>query len=269
VSRATLDGQLAERVAIGEELEGRPIRSEPDLNRVGDEYRAWNDYNETLLKRSFTTTEEAEKYTYVGPRSVSMAPSWDERVRSFLGVVHQRVQRLSSLQGRLELFEEVAEAPGSRDNPAAPGLRVFIVHGHGHAAKEAVARFVRTATSREATILHEQANEGRTIIEKFEDHAATTGFAIVLLTADDEGSERGSRATAPRARQNVIFEMGFFIGRLGRSRVAVIHEEGVELPSDMSGVLYTPLDAAGAWRLDLGREMKAAGLDVDLNKVIE
>ena len=69
-----------------------------------------------------------------------------------------------------------------------------------------------------------------------------------------------------RARQNVVFELGFFIGALGRSRVAVLYEDGVELPSDMNGILYTILDAQGAWRIGLGRELRAAGFAVDLNR---
>ena len=91
---------------------------------------------------------------------------------------------------------------------------------------------------------------------------------MILLTGDDEGGIRGSGNYHPRARQNVVFELGFFVAALGRSRVAVLYEEGVELPSDMSGVLYTPLDAGGAWKLALARELRAANLDVDLNRVV-
>jgi predicted nucleotide-binding protein len=117
-------------------------------------------------------------------------------------------------------------------------------------------------------ILHEQPNSGRTIIEKFEDYATRAGFAVVLLTGDDQGGSIGSGKTEPRARQNVVFEMRFFIGALGRARVAVLYDKGVELPSDMSGVLYTERDAGGGWRMDLAREMDAAGLAVDLNRVL-
>jgi len=104
------------------------------------------------------------------------------------------------------------------------------------------------------------------VIEKFEQHAGAIGFAVVLLTADDEGGKRGSGDIKLRARQNVILELGFFIGTLGRNRVAALHESGVELPSDVSGMLYTSLDSH--WRQDLGREMRAAGLTVDLNKAL-
>jgi len=88
----------------------------------------------------------------------------------------------------------------------------------------------------------------------------------VLLTADDYGGIKGSPESNARARQNVVFEPGFFIGALGRSRVAVLYEETVELPSDMNGILYTTLDSQGAWQLSLGRELRAAGFAVDLNR---
>ena len=184
--------------------------------------------------------------------------------------LHRDVQRLASLLGRLDLF---AESPSVTAQTASTpsrrlGAGVFIVHGHDNAVKQEVARFMQQVTGTAPTILHEQPNGGRTIIEKFESVAADIGFAIVLLTADDQGSPTGEVDLNPRARQNVVFEMGFFIGTLGRSRVAVIYERGVELPSDMSGVLYTEIDGAGAWKLGLARELRAAGIDVDMNKAI-
>src|SRR5262249_21992550 len=117
-------------------------------------------------------------------------------------------------------------------------------------------------------ILHEQASQGKTIIEKFESHA-DVGFAVILLTPDDVGASsaayQAEQPLAPRARQNVVFEHGFFIGRFGRGRVCALHK-GIEIPSDLQGVIYVPFDEKGAWRLDLAREMKAAGMNVDLNK---
>ena len=93
-------------------------------------------------------------------------------------------------------------------------------------------------------ILHEQANEGKRIIEKFEKHSAV-GFAIVLLTSDDEGKAKASDNLNIRARQNVILELGFFMGKLGRSRVLPLYIEGVELPSDIQGLMYTLIDDGG------------------------
>jgi predicted nucleotide-binding protein len=154
-----------------------------------------------------------------------------------------------------------------RTTPITRGDDVFLVHGHNAEIKETVARFLeRLGLS--VTILHEQVDKGRTIIEKFEDNASV-GYAVVLLTGDDVGASRLPQGElAARARQNVILELGYFLGSLGRTHVCALREEGVEVPSDLSGVLYVPLDAAGAWKLRLAAEIKSAGIDVDLNSVM-
>jgi predicted nucleotide-binding protein len=141
--------------------------------------------------------------------------------------------------------------------------RVFIVHGHEAAVVHECARMIELF-GLEPVILHEQPNEGRTIIEKFEHHA-DAGFAVAFLTPDDFGAANGAEAQ-PRARQNVVFELGFFGGLLGRKRTCALYRDGVELPSDYDGVLYVSLDRED-WKRKLAQEMKAAGLDVDMNKI--
>jgi predicted nucleotide-binding protein len=133
---------------------------------------------------------------------------------------------------------------------------------------ETVARFLEKL-DQDVIILREQPNEGRTVIEKFEDYA-DVGFAVVLLTPDNKGglADQPTEKQKPRARQNVVFELGYFIGRLGRSRVCALYREGVEIPSDYSGVAYIPMDDKGGWRLDLAKEMKAAKLHIDMNKAV-
>lgn len=146
--------------------------------------------------------------------------------------------------------------------------RVFIVHGHDENAKITVARFLEKL-GLEAIILHEQASKGRTIIEKFEEHASASCFAIALLTTDDVGYAKDHEAAAkPRARQNVIFELGYFCGALGRKNVAVLYQEGVEIPNDYLGVVYTLLDDTGAWQMSIAKELKLSGVDFDMNKVL-
>lgn len=144
---------------------------------------------------------------------------------------------------------------------------VFIVHGHDDAAKEAVARFIEKL-GLHAIILREQPDSSRTIIEKFEHHS-NVGFAIVLLTPDDVGAAKDAADhLMARARQNVIFELGYFIGKLGRSRVCALYKEGVEIPYDYHSVMYLSMDAAESWKLALARIIKNAGIDIDLNKAI-
>jgi predicted nucleotide-binding protein len=144
--------------------------------------------------------------------------------------------------------------------------RIFVVHGRDGEHRETVARFLEQLEL-EAVILHEQPNRGRALITKFREVAADIGFAIVLMTPDDIGGIRdGTSPQQPRARQNVIFELGFFIGALGPDRVAALVSGQVERPSDFDGVVYIPLEAD--WRLPLCRELRAAGYEVDLNKVL-
>jgi len=176
---------------------------------------------------------------------------------------------LEAAKSELALREELAEAvqdpgPASAVEPmVADQAPVFIVHGHDDARKHELFRVIQDVTGVKPIILHEQPNKGRTIMEKLEAYAAASGFAVALLTGDDHGAEASSDSLQPRARQNVIFEAGYFAGRLGRDRVVLLYEEGVELPSDLYGVVYIPLDAGGAWKLQLTHEMTAADLHVD------
>lgn len=150
---------------------------------------------------------------------------------------------------------------------ATRGSDIFLIHGHDTGAREGVARFIESLGLK-ICILHEMENQGKTIIEKFE-HYSNVGFAVALLTSDDlGGSKKTPEQKLPRARQNVVFEFGYFIGKLGRSRVCALVDDGVEKPSDLDGIVYIPLDRAGGWKLALAREIKKGGLEVDLNKAL-
>lgn len=139
------------------------------------------------------------------------------------------------------------------DRPA-----IFIVHGHDDTLKSEIARVIERLGF-EAVILHEQANRGKTIIEKLESEIDRVKYGIVLYTADDDGAD-GQR----RARQNVVFEHGFLIGRLGRERVCVIMDDNIEKPSDNDGLVYI---SRVDWKDPLLNELKAVGLDVDKNLI--
>jgi predicted nucleotide-binding protein len=144
--------------------------------------------------------------------------------------------------------------------------KVFIVHGHDGEAKERTARFVEKLGF-EAVILHEQPNQGLTIIEKIEEFS-NVGFGIVLYTPDDLGNvkveaERGN--LRPRARQNVVFEHGYLIAKLGRKNVAALVTSDIELPNDISGVVYL---TDKEWQVDIAKEMKASGYSIDFNVIL-
>jgi predicted nucleotide-binding protein len=149
---------------------------------------------------------------------------------------------------------------------AALKRSVFIVHGRDGHPREAVARFLERIGF-QVVVLHEQPNGGQTVIEKFEKHG-DVGFAVVLLTPDDVGGLKGEELQRPRARQNVILELGYFIGKLGRSRVVALKSGDIELPSDFVGVAYEEFDAGGGWQKRLAGELQNASYDIDWNIVM-
>ena len=147
----------------------------------------------------------------------------------------------------------------------AVGNRVFVIHGRNHGVRDTVVRFLEKLQL-EPVVMMEQPNQGRTVIEKLED-TANADFAVALLTPDDQGMLKGNGPKA-RGRQNVIFELGYFLRHLGRDKVCALVQGEVEIPSDYYGVLYIALDDSGAWQQELMRELKAAGFTIDANLVL-
>jgi predicted nucleotide-binding protein len=236
------------------------------------EYDAWVTVTHDLLRRAFDSqSSHPRDFMLAGPDIPDgpierVEPLYLRRLKNQIALLTAAIQQLEA-EAEITMGASVAAEIAAEEAPTAPpGRRVFLVHGHAEGPKEAVARLI-SKLDLEPVILHEQPDQGRTIIEKFEAHA-DVAYAVVLLTTDDQGGPRGGDVGAqqPRARQNVIFELGYFVGRLGRRRVCALYERGVELPSDYQGVLYVPLEDSG-WRLRLAGEMRAAGLPVDLNKV--
>jgi predicted nucleotide-binding protein len=187
------------------------------------------------------------------------AGSW----RNFKDTVSHRLKWLGDVLVTIEAKKEKARTGAVKLELSD---EIFIVHGHDGELKEATARLVSTL-GLQPVILHEQTNKGRTIIEKFSDHAQAAGFAIVLLSADDIGGPKQASRLNPRARQNVILELGYFFGALGRDRVCAVYEEGVERPSDLDGLVYVKYDKEGSWKYQVGKEIRAAGYEADLNKL--
>jgi predicted nucleotide-binding protein len=145
--------------------------------------------------------------------------------------------------------------------------KIFIVHGHDNEAKQTLARFISQLGLQEI-ILNEQASRNQTIIEKLEANS-DVGFAVVLLTPDDEGRAKGAAEFQERPRQNVVAELGYFIGRLKRNRVCALVKGDLDIPSDFSGVGYVRFDAASNhWKVELARELKAAGYELRMEGLL-
>ena len=248
----------------------RLLEQIPDLRSKGPDtpiYTDWRHNLEGVLTDYFGENSwQLKQFKGIRFSAVSLYSTQDEDRRAFLQGMEIAELYLKSRISELE--EENQHSPDlpalTRSLETIDSRRVFVVHGHDHGTKETVARFL-AQLDLEPIVLHEQPDQGRTIIEKFEDHA-DVGCAVVILSPDDVASPKGNPAIhEQRARQNVIFELGFFVGRLGRGHTCALVVQGVTKPSDIDGVLYIPLDG-DAWKLPLVRELKAAGMDVDANK---
>lgn len=269
ISRQEAEEQIRGRILEGKELLSLQIQTATDLEKGETQKKIWHDYNEELLLRIFDTAKFAEEYSYIGVGFGYLDYSLADGIRDFFSDLNKYIGRLESIKSRLKLIPDANKS--DIELRAAPRdvltNKVFIVHGHDEEAKQSVARMIEKL-GLEVVILHEQPNQSRTIIEKFEAHS-DVAFAIIVLTPDDIGTSKDNpQDLKPRARQNVILELGYFIGRLGRNRVCALHKGDIEIPTDFSGVIWVPMDQAGRWKFDLGREMKTAGLDIDLNKIV-
>ena len=287
VSREEAREKIEAQIEKGQWLHDQQISSDDELDQAIMESDNWSSYSTDLLIGLFDSSTPVDQHIsfYYSRFSYEQAisrldlgmpvPDFKGEVKEYRECMAHSISSLKGIHERVELYDEPLNesqhTPDNEESSDTPqhtfGNEVFIVHGHDDEAKVTVARFVENLGI-EATILHEQANRGQTIPEKFEEHASEAGFAIILLTPDDVGASKDERDNLkPRARQNVVLELGYFWGRLGRERVCVLYKEEVELPSDMQGILYVPMDNFDGWKHKLAREMKQAELPVDLNKL--
>ncbi len=184
------------------------------------------------------------------------------------------LHNLRVLHGKMVAYQAKKNSPVATVNNSlkhsesdvTDNKKVFVVHGHDNEAKQELARVLEKSDF-EAIILHEQPNAGKTIIEKIE-RFSNVGYAIILYTECDKGRDKNIPVDQEknRARQNVVFEHGYLIAKLGRDRVCALVKGDVETPGDISGVVYVPMDENGAWKMKLAMDMQDVGLPVDMNK---
>lgn len=233
----------------------------------GDSFITWKNRVELFLNRRYGSSSfELQQFKEISFYRSSIAElngmisvdHWPE-CRKGLHIAQDLLNTLL-----VDLKDEDTAVPTSAPQKQLSNFqKVFIVHGHDGELKESVARIIEKQGI-EATILSEKENQGKTIIEKIERNSEVGG-AICLFTADDYGKEKEETEEKARARQNVVFEAGFFMGKLGREHVVLLADPGIEMPSDLSGVVYTN---TRNWQFDLLRELKKMGYGVDLNKLL-
>ena len=188
------------------------------------------------LRRASPTTHLVAISAYMPP----------DRIEALSGAFDECLSRSVSVQDIVELIRQLT---GSRNIKRSP--KIFIVHGHDESAKLSLKNYLQnTLGIGEPIILHEQPSHGRTILDKFEQSAREADLAFVLLTPDDVGATASDpNATKRRARQNVILELGFFLGRLPRGRTVLLHKGPIEIPSDIAGMVYIDISLGieAAW----------------------
>ncbi|MCD8436016.1 nucleotide-binding protein [Tenacibaculum dicentrarchi] len=262
----TFKEELENRINKGYEIISKSHLTE--LNELKKKIKRWDDYNIELLKQSFNipNNEYKKKYIYTGvtfdKKIFRRDPSEIITQTNFL---EDRIEYLDALHEKSELIQfNTEEKSFSKNNNNLN--QVFIVHGHDDEAKIKTARFVEKIGF-EAIILHEQASSSMSIIEKIEEYS-NVGFGIILYTPCDIGSKQTNKLELKsRARQNVVFEHGFLIGKIKRENVCALVKGNVELPNDISGVVYIQMDNENSWKYTIAKEMKASGYNIDMNKI--
>lgn len=273
VDKASFTAKLLERIELGKELVNRAVTNVDELEVNQKDYYKWDSYNSEYLKNSFNNENNDYRTSYARVNSLFVISSGRnspaEKLKELKEDIQNKVENLESLVERVELIKsdiEVLPKALPFDNSPSNTTHIFIVHGHNTAIQQSVARTIEKL-GLTPIILHEQPNAGKTVIEKFESHS-NVGFAIILLTDDDEGKAKTELDLKKRARQNVVLELGYFIGKLGRSKVLPLYSETVELPSDIHGLLYVLLDKAENWKFSIVKELKEAGYSVDANRLL-
>ncbi len=265
--------ELQERIDIGSNLLSETIKNGSDYEKIKKEYNSWHDYNLELLKQSFNfpDNEYRNDYERVGSYiGLFLSGNYDlaSEIENFTEKFNSKVAFLKNLHKKVLLLKSNVEDQKHFETEGSKigKTHVFIVHGHDDLIKNETARFIEHLEL-EAIILHEQASSGMTVIEKIEKYSNLAAFAIVLYTPCDVGSKKGKEnESKSRARQNVVFEHGFLMGKIGRENVAAMVKGDIEVPNDISGVVYIAIE--NDWKLALAKELRKSGYQIDMNKVV-
>lgn len=231
------------------------------------EWLAWKTRTANVIRQIVSDESPAAKLVAAGMAVQTKGNYSDNFERAKGNLLKALEMTLGALKD--DAFNEIRK-PTSESTSATLSNKVFVVHGHDHALKTEVENFLHQI-GLEPIVLHRQPDQGQTIIEKFEQNS-DVGYAFVLLTPDEmaytmdqEGLPDNDRKKERRARPNVIFEFGYFVGRLGRSRVCCLYKGDVVLPSDLNGLVYKKIDGSfDSQAFSIIKELKAAGYEIRL-----
>ena len=259
--------KLKQRLSVGEEIVNRTVSTDSDLHLLHQDSNAWSDYNLEFLKQAFNNPYNEYRNSYKSSQTYwggVYFPSEEEPKKSRT-IIRNQITNLQNLLNKSDLIKSSVKSDTKEEVKENNKNEIFIVHGHDDLAKTETARFIEQLGFK-PIILHEQANSGKTIIEKIE-HYSNVGFGIVLYTPCDLGGKIND-VLKSRARQNVVFEHGYLIGKIGRNNVCALVKGDVETPNNISGVVYINMDISHAWHIQIAKELKSSGYNVNMNKIL-
>ena len=262
--------KLDKRISLGLVLIERIDKKQEAFEVLNKKMNTWDDYNKEFLKQAFDDPNNEYWESYINAGYTHFGDIKSEVKGDFYltlrGLIQDKLDDLNNLNNKAELIKSIDKTESKTKSQELSKEEVFIVHGHDEEAKAKTARFIQKLGFK-PIILHEQASSGKTIIEKIESYS-NVGFGIVLYTPCDVGSvKRASLELKKRARQNVVFEHGFLIGKIGRKNVCALVKGDIETPNDISGVVYITMDNGEGWEFQIAKEMKKSGYTVDMNKL--
>jgi predicted nucleotide-binding protein len=253
------------------------INSEETLAKARNDFQVWDEFNKELLSQLFSSTIKSDQYCVsvnkptVRGIAIGRPTPFSEKVSNFRRFISPKINFLKATLETIDIIpltnQLTPKSSNSRRSVSESHSKnkVFIVHGRDEKFKQEICRLLEKLDL-EVIVLHERASQGRTIIEKLE-YYSDVEFAIVLFTPDDLGglADQNPSGFEKRARQNVVFELGYLMGKLGRENTCVLLHQ-LEPPSDIDGVVYISLGNQN-WQIEMAKEMKAAGIDIDMNKL--
>ncbi len=268
--RDEIKAVLKNRLSIGREILTK-VQGCQDLGLFGSlekEVEKWTSFNREYLNQVTTNNDLSfQSWANVGKGAICGNETIYDQLNDLKNDVPEYLHRLDTIYEKIDIIdleEGVASLQVHSKKSQVDSRKVFIVHGHDENLLSTVSNFLKLVNF-EPIILHKQLNQGKTIIEKFE-HYSDVGYAVIIMSPDDlacsaqdfNESKEDERLNLfkLRARQNVILELGFFIGKLGRDKVSIIYPKTMEHPSDINGVTYIEIDELDEWQGKLKEEIK-------------
>ncbi len=272
IPKSEVENKLKERIAKGKELINSftQVNNEKNFETFESKVANWRDYNCEYLTQAFSNDDLSfESHANIGSYSRYDAPLYI-RQQELLDRMNGYISKLESILERVEIIPEHENIKTNKiDSHSTISKNIFVVHGHDRIILNKIKSFLELI-NHPPIILDEQVNSSKTIIEKIESYS-NVGYAIVIMSPDDLGiakkdlnlipedqPESRLKALENRARQNVVLELGFFMGKLGRENIAILYPEKLEIMTDIHGVLYIPITEDNSWQVKLKSEIDHA-----------